>query len=339
MAPANLGNDPFLTHTTPQQQPQRQQKTYSTASTKARESKYQHAHRQYARHNICDDWWKGILLVVLPLLVFLLITCLWLYVHYALPLATWLAIFCCFLCSGGLIAIALYGTKDLGWAFVLGVSCSVACLLALWFGSVGYQWYMREFWWMEIGRHYTDLNATTSAMSRSDASWLYFRNESKVDTMKAVGYRDGAVFCVAPVLSANQVTRVEYWAIGKDCCQKRSGFTCGEAGHIGAHSAIAMRGQDFVDKASYLRAVRQAEASYKLASAEGALLVRWVSNPKSIRDGLLWSGLWILLLGALMELIIASILACAIPRPHGQMGFQKNPYGTKAYGTKDPEYW
>jgi len=178
-----------------------------------------------------------------------------------------MAVICCSVISGGLIAIALYGKRDMGWHFVLGVSCLAACLLAVWLGSVGYQWYMREYWWMQTGRHYTDLNATTSAQSRNDASWLHFRNGSRVDTMKAVGYRDGEVFCVAPVLSANQVTRVEYWAIGKDCCQKRSAFTCDDAGDPVAQSALAMLGEDFVDREAYQRAVRQAEAAYKLASA------------------------------------------------------------------------
>lgn len=230
--------------------------------------------------------------------------------------------------------MALYGTRDIGWCFVLGVSCGVACILAIWFGSTGYQWYMREFWWMEIGRHYTELDATTSAQSRNDASWLHFKEGSHVDTMKTVGYRDGSIYCVAPVLSVNQVTRVEYWAIGKDCCQKRSGFTCGDAGKPGAQSAIALLGKDFVEKALYLRAVRQAEATYKLASAEGALLVQWVRDPKSIRDGLLRSGVYMLLLGAAMDLIVSIVLMCAMPRPHG-----KDPahaMGTRNLATKDP---
>jgi hypothetical protein len=179
----------------------------------------------------------------------------------------------------------------------------------------------------------THRNFKLWTQSRNDASWLHFNDGSHVDTTRVVGYRDIAVYCVAPVLSANQVTRVEYWAIGKDCCEKRSGFTCGEVGIAGAQSAIVMLGQDFVDKEFYERAVRQAEASYKLASAEGALLVHWVSDPKSIRDGLLWKGISFLALGAAIELFIGIILACLLPRPHG-----KDPFGTRnlQYATKDP---
>lgn len=282
-----------------------------------------------------EDCCSGILLVLLPVLVFLLITCFFLYVHYAAPFVTWLTVFCCFLCCSGLIIMSLYGTRDLGWFYVVGVSSIVACVLAIWLGSVGYQWYMREFWWMEVGRHYTDLNATTSAQSRSDGSWLHFNKGSTVDTMRPVGYRDGtgSVFCVAPVLSANQMTRVEYWAIGKDCCQKRSGFTCGEAGNPGAQSAIAMLGQDFVDRASYLRAVHQAEATYKFASAEGALLIQWVSDPKSIRNSLLFRGMTLLAFGALIEFAIAILFAFCLPRPHGRMGFESDRYGTGTYKT------
>lgn len=285
------------------------------------------------KHGICGELTQGILTVLIPVLVFMLITCFFLYVHYTLPMLTWFTVLSCFLCSGGLCAMALYGRKDIGWCFVLGVSCGVACILAIWFGSTGYQWYMREFWWMEVGRHYTELDATTAAQSRNDASWLHFNEGSKVDTLKTVGYRDGSIYCVAPVLNAKQVTRVEFWAIGKDCCQKRSGFTCGDAVNPGAQSAIAMLGADFVEQEMYLRAVRQAEATYKLASAEGALLVHWVSDPKSIRDGLLHGGLIVLFFGAAIDLIVSIILACAMPRPHGQgEGYRARKYGA----TKDP---
>lgn len=286
------------------------------------------------------------MLVLLPLFVYLLIVCMWLYVHYTLPMATWVSILCCFICCGGLIAMGFYG-EEMGWQFVLGVSCGVACLLAIWIGSVGYQWYMREYWWQTMGRHYTDLNATTVAQSRNDASWLHFGNGSHVDTMKAVGYRDSAVtlptiFCVAPVLSARSLARVQYWAIGKDCCEKRSGFSCGDAAVPGAQSAIAVLGEDFVDQISFRRAIRQAEAAHKLASAEGALLLRWVSDPRTIRRSLLWSALSFLAIGAALELIIASILACVMPRygktQQSQYGFgTKSKHGTKnPYGTKDP---
>eukprot|EP00746_Dinoflagellata_sp_MGD_P163376 gnl/MRDRNA2_/MRDRNA2_91369_c0_seq1.p1 gnl/MRDRNA2_/MRDRNA2_91369_c0~~gnl/MRDRNA2_/MRDRNA2_91369_c0_seq1.p1 ORF type:complete len:375 (+),score=28.58 gnl/MRDRNA2_/MRDRNA2_91369_c0_seq1:87-1127(+) len=333
MAPVNLGNDPFLSHSQKQsrKQPQRNQ----SATT----GKYHHSHLRHDSYNAYGDCCQGVLLILVPLFVFILITCLFLYAHHVVPNLTWFTVFSTFLCSGGLCAMALYGTRDIGWCFVLGTSCGVACILAIWWGSTGYQWYMREFWWMEIGRHYTELNATTSAQSRSDASWLHFHLGSHVDTTKTVGYRGagrgaGAVYCVAPVLSANQLTRVEYWAIGKDCCQKRSGFTCDEAGNPGAQSAVAMLGQDFIDQDFYQRAIRQAESAYKLASAEGAMLVHWVSDPKSIRDGLLWQGGALLLMGAAMELVIGIILACAMPRPHGQGPYYGNRNLQRS--TKDP---
>jgi len=96
-----------------------------------------------------------------------------------------------------------------------------------------------------------------------------------------------------------------------------------------------MLGEDFVDQASYQRAVRQAEATYKFASAEGALLIRWVSDPKSIRNGLLWKSLAILAIGAAIEFILAMIFACAMPRPRGKRGFENDRYGSRASKTKD----
>lgn len=310
-------NDPFLSHSQPHKgQSQKVNKTINKTLIKSTVKKPAHKKEGSSLADCCC-------LVLLPWLEFVIITSLFLFLHTRASTFTWVFVFTCLVGSFVMIALALLGRRNLGYYYALGVSCIVACVLAACLGMIGYQQYMRDFWWMNTGRHYTALTATTPAAARSDASWLHFGNGSRVDTAKSVGFRDGSVYCAAPVLDDTQSTRVNYWAVGQDCCLKISGFSCDDAMELGAESAVVLLGEiggftarEKSDHAHYLRAIRQAEAAHGLVSADGALLLRWVRDPKEIRWQLLNNGLWLLGVGAAFELVLSLVLSTTLPRPN-----------------------
>lgn len=239
----------------------------------------------------------------------------------------------------------LESSGDMGWYYVLSVSLLVALGLAVLLGHFSYVHYMREYSWMTTGRHYTNMTAVTPAAARSDASWLHFKNDSYVDTSRSVGFRQGvaygtgSTFCAAPVMSVTNKEAVEYWAIGIDCCLKRATFTCDDATTPGAFSAIVVPGSVLPgvgwmgqDLLPFYRAVKMAEATYDLASANRPLLIRWVSDPKAVQATLWRNGTMVLWAGTLAELLIAIILACCLPQKRqnkNEFHMENQQYKTK----------
>lgn len=313
-------NDPFLSHSQPQG---RKQQTLGRDQSKTFKATTQKARKVFPVHSGGHSLANSCCLVLLPLLEFVILVSLFLFLHYKFPTLTWSVVFACLLGSCVMVVLSLLARSNLGFYFALGISCIVACVLATLLGIFGYHQFMRDFWWMSTGRHYTSLDATTPAASRGDASWLHFNNGTKVDSARSVGFRDGAVYCAAPVLNAATATRVHYWAVGKDCCQKRSSFACDDAADLGASSAVVLMegtspftAQETLDHVHYLRAIRQAEAAFDLVSADGALLLKWVRDPKAISWQLLNNGFLLLGVGAAAEFIISLILFCFLPQPN-----------------------
>lgn len=318
--PIDVGNDPFLSHSGQN----KKKDTFVRPKTSKPQTKQAQVHAWAGnKKDVGRDVAQGCSLVFVPLLEFILVFSLFLFGHWRVPLLTWLTVMCCFTVSAVMITVSLLGqSRETGFHFALGVSCIVACVLAVCMGSFAYHAYMEQYWWMETGRHYANLNATSPAGSHLDGSLLHFHDTSAVDTTKAVGFRDGTVYCVAPVLDDTQSKRVEYWAVGKDCCDQRGDFLCDDASDPTASNAVVilggtmlLPGQEQTRNKHWIRAVREAEAAHDLASSEGAMLVRWVRDPVTIQDQLHSSGVMLLGVGAALELVVAVILMCVLPRP------------------------
>jgi len=184
--------------------------------------------------------------------------------------------------------------------------CFIAMIGAAGLSSVLWNYALREYWWLNTGitydTHYH--GATMPASSMADAAWIRFQTQMSppsndtmpvmVDNTRAAGYRDGHMFCAAPVLSAealmgnNALTLVQYWVIGMDCCQNSGSFTCDDSRRPSAEYAISVVGEGLpcagCNKDRFREAIKKAEALHGLVTADGALLVRWVSDPSKIRE-------------------------------------------------------
>merc|ERR1719473_2404049 len=84
-------------------------------------------------------------------------------------------------------------------------------------------------------------------------------------------------------------TPVQYWAIGKDCCHKRSKYKCDDALNPAARSGVVLHEGGPIggkEKYIYMMAVREAEAEYGIVSVQDPILVNWVANPNGFHDHL-----------------------------------------------------
>lgn len=193
--------------------------------------------------------------------------------------------------------------------------------------------YMRQYWWMHTGVRYDSAltTASTPAEGRADAAWVRFAgpasgspagNLSVVDTSRAAGYRDGSIYCAAPVMSSasfgSSVVRVNYWAVGIDCCQGSGSFTCDAARSSRGEYGVPLLSGGMpcagCNAARFEQAVRKAEALFGVVSAPGALRIRWVASAADAQRDLGRKVLTCFLFAAFVAFLATAIMAVVVAK-------------------------
>lgn len=132
-------------------------------------------------------------------------------------------------------------------------------------------------------RRYLNAETNLPAGAFADAGRIVFNSEVQVDTHKSAGLfaDDGHIYCVAGIKAPSE-SRIEFWAIGIDCCEAESTFNCGpvteetaKAGYrVNDSRGVFPKMGDF----AYFDAARQkAEANLGLAQAGDVepIYLRW----------------------------------------------------------------
>lgn len=133
-----------------------------------------------------------------------------------------------------------------------------------------------------------------------DAGTVYFKEGSYVLTRKAIAFKNGLTYCVAPIVrqpvqmvgqnnpnsldtatgfAAPRSGSIDFWAVGTDCCGKTgtdAPFTCGDV--QSQLSRSGMRVLDTSKRALYLLAVQEWAASTGLPTRH-PLFFEWVRDP------------------------------------------------------------
>lgn len=256
------------------------------------------------------------MLVFVPYCVFLFITWLgWLLYHFC-SIAMFFVIAVAACVSAGLILAAItVQKKSKKPLFALGVLLLIATILGGVVSNGGWNDSWQQWWWMQTGRK-VGATAGTPAEARNDAAFINFATVkngtawTSVDATRAAGYRHGDIYCVAPILdptvALGDIMRVEYWAIGINCCDDFGSFTCDQAREFrGGGTGVVMKGHgmpcDGCHEEKFRLAAAKSAGVNKMVSAPGALFVRYVSSGKSIEHLYLakcvLSFFWSLLLG------------------------------------------
>lgn len=144
-------------------------------------------------------------------------------------------------------------------------------------------------------RTYSNVDPAQRAASVADAGRIAFAAEAHVDAGRSAGYAapDGLTYCAAPVLGLGQPGRVDFWAVGTDCCGTYGAFDCNDASDSSARGGAVVfdgpgsgplgtvfgtRGGVAGARVHFAVARRKALAALgpAVVSANDALLVRWV---------------------------------------------------------------
>lgn len=123
-----------------------------------------------------------------------------------------------------------------------------------------------------------------------DAGRISFAKEARLDHGRAVGFaaEDGHMYCAAPVLSNSvDVPKVEFWAVGRDCCGLEGSFSCGAARNPEARGGIMeLDGAGGVFSSSYREhfddARRKAQAIHGFQPAVAPIYLRWATPEQMV---------------------------------------------------------
>mmetsp|Transcript_71061 Transcript_71061/g.169592 ORF Transcript_71061/g.169592 Transcript_71061/m.169592 type:complete len:406 (-) Transcript_71061:34-1251(-) len=246
---------------------------------------------------------KTVLLVV-PILIFLWEILIWSLLSHVSVNGCWLITITLMVVSATAIGMWYQGIR---WGPVslvaLGSLCIIAIVLGTVLGQRGWDHHWRQYWWMNTGQQLVPTVAGTPSGARSDAATLAFGmadgsslDHSSVDSSRSVGFKDTDLYCAAPILSpstaGSDFPRVNFWAVGINCCTKSGIFDCDDSRLYDAMSAVVLLEGGFpcpsCNVEAFKKAVAKAESTHGLVSAPDALLVTWV---KSVSNSKFYAGL------------------------------------------------
>mmetsp|Transcript_100371 Transcript_100371/g.323960 ORF Transcript_100371/g.323960 Transcript_100371/m.323960 type:complete len:493 (-) Transcript_100371:242-1720(-) len=252
-------------------------------------------------------------LVLAPWLLYMWIVLLWLLLrHYSRD--TCIALTALLFAAAAALVVTWCMGKRWGPVslLVLGVLCLLAVGSGTCVGQLGWHRFWRQYWWLQTGARTEFNSATTPAGAQVDSVVVGFWdgdaahtvNGTYVDDLRSAGFKDVHYYCVAPVVSPDtsegSLVRVNYWAVGIDCCQRSGSFFCDDSRSYDGGYGVVMLDGGFpcpdCDQEKFRHAVSKAEAVHGLVSAPGALFVRWVRSPSSVEVGVLCRAVAFLLL-------------------------------------------
>ncbi|CAD7924294.1 unnamed protein product [Amoebophrya sp. A120] len=202
--------------------------------------------------------------------------------HYQQPAAAWLCVGLGLLVSLGAIGVAFASrgqSRDPSWYLFSGLMLFLAVVLAAIFGDMNFWYNMQPFYDIENLNTYPSVDPATQTGQRlMDAGRVYFADNTRLDTSKAMGFKNLDLYCVAPIVNGNQALETyDFWAVGLNCCSGvSSDFRCGEFNNPHARSGLRLMRDD--QRPFFRLAVQQAAAAHHLKSTH-PLFFYWLQDP------------------------------------------------------------
>eukprot|EP00930_Biecheleria_cincta_P034500 TRINITY_DN23841_c0_g4_i1.p1 TRINITY_DN23841_c0_g4~~TRINITY_DN23841_c0_g4_i1.p1 ORF type:complete len:320 (-),score=56.25 TRINITY_DN23841_c0_g4_i1:61-1020(-) len=186
----------------------------------------------------------------------------------------------------------------------------------------------------ENSRVYADVVPSQPSAAVADAGKLVFSGSSFVDRNHSTSYTTerGSIYCVAPVRDPTQGPKVEFWAVGIDCCSIEGStrdFTCDAAKNKDAHGGIVVFDNNnfFANSRfdEYTLARKKAEATFKLLSTPEPTYVRWVKedNLDMLKHEYETKTVCTLLAWIFLYMLLSAGLVFAINRPKTAAGAER----------------
>lgn len=215
---------------------------------------------------------------LIPFFVFSVLVLLFCYGFMMLPnLCVLVAMFFAFI---GVVLVMYWRRSPL--YLPLGATTITAVVVGVFVGLYLYDTYAVYPAFYRHSRTYTNVVPSQPSAAVADAGHFTFTAESFVDANRSVGFiiERGYTYCVAPIRDGTYMPRVEFWAVGMECCAASGRFQCDEAEDRSAHAGIRIFDNSGFfqnsDKDHYKEARQKAEASHGLISVDSPIYVRWV---------------------------------------------------------------
>eukprot|EP00931_Biecheleriopsis_adriatica_P091424 TRINITY_DN65311_c0_g1_i1.p1 TRINITY_DN65311_c0_g1~~TRINITY_DN65311_c0_g1_i1.p1 ORF type:complete len:314 (-),score=61.69 TRINITY_DN65311_c0_g1_i1:63-1004(-) len=202
--------------------------------------------------------------------------------HYQAPILVGAAI----VTSFAIVAASAYmagrckeNSADPKWYAFFAFAMLVAVMAAMVFGEMSYELYMEQVYDLNNMNAVPDVNpANSSGQQLMDAGRLYFAEGTSLDTPKAMSFKNGDHYCVAPIVNGkDQLRSYDFWAVGINCCRGQTpDFRCGEYNNV--HARAGLRVMRAEQRPFFRLAVEQAEAAYNLR-AEHPMFFYWLQDP------------------------------------------------------------
>lgn len=253
------------------------------------------------------EWGDLIATVCLPWLCFTFIVAMFVYGYEDYSQLAWvLAAFCALLGFAFLVLGAAF-SDGRGAHLCLGFVILGSVVIAVPVGFKIEQRHLQQYWLMENGASYRQVEPSDPGNVRSDASILEFADGTFVDVQKTVGYmKRGTVYCAAPVSGLQQSQRPSYWAVGTNCCGERGDFECGSVYHEHAKTGVVLAEED---TGNYATAVRMAQSVYGLETSPPVFL-HWTNDVEAYKTQEYRSAANMVLVACLVHIACSSLAAC-----------------------------
>lgn len=179
-------------------------------------------------------------------------------------------------------AIARKQNPEPTWYTYVALAVFLAALGGTICGVTNYQAFSRPYYAIHDLKVVNQLDAGRElGQNLMDAGIIYFAANNKLDHAKSWHFKQGTVYCVAPVtsnLEAPKTQSYDFWAVGKDCCStSTSDWRCGPD-WASTTTRSGIRVLDDFDLQNYRLAVQQAEALYGVVSAH-PIFFEWHQSP------------------------------------------------------------
>lgn len=206
----------------------------------------------------------------------------------------------------------------------LGTLTLIAVAVAWFLASLLYDQYMEDYWRIEDGASYSNVDPSISTVVYPDATIWEFKKESFIDTERSVGFMDeDKVYCVAPVTSEKYSDDPMYWAVGIDCCDQRGGFACHTQDKGQKHDEDDPTGQGYLmedtSEHQFGDAIRMAQAVYKLKPSKNRILLRWTYDAVADKDNMYWSTMMVIIGVLFFYLMFSALVAVWYRRKHREL--------------------
>jgi hypothetical protein len=252
---------------------------------------------------------------ILPWLCFTFIIALFTFAYQEFSQLVWALVAASVLLA--VLFLIVGGSDGRAEQLALGALVLVSVAIAVPVGIFIESNHMEEYWRLDYGASYQQVDPYDPGNTRSDAVIMQFTEGTYIDVQKTIGYmKRGTVYCVAPVSGLGQSTKAQYWVAGLNCCGARGDFECDSVYDEQAKSGVVL--EQHSDE--YSAAVAMAQSVYGLQGpASPPVFLHWTADPAAFKDKEYTRSATYVLVASVVHLVCCFLAVCLFVRSCGAL--------------------